>query len=66
VTATRAGFVWFFAAFGLLIVAGALIAGAAISFLSSLTPLYASIGFCVAAIACAMVGLARYIRHADT
>lgn len=53
------GFGWFFAAFGLLVAAGLAIVVAAISFLSSLTPLYAAIGLSVGAIVCAMVALAR-------
>jgi hypothetical protein len=55
----RRGFGWFFAAFALLLAAGALIGAAAISFLSSLTPLYAATGLAVAAIVCALVALAR-------
>jgi hypothetical protein len=61
----RAGFVLYFVSFALLIAAGALIAGAAVTFLSSLTPLYVSIGLSVAAVVCAMVALARHIGIAE-
>jgi hypothetical protein len=57
---SRRGFVWYFAGFGLLIAAGALIGAAAVTFLASLTPLYVSIGLSVAAIVCAMMGLGRH------
>lgn len=60
-----AGFGLYFVSFALLVAAGALIGGAAITFLSSLTPLYVSIGLSVAAIACAMAALARHVRDAD-
>jgi len=50
----------YFVSFAVLVAAGGLIGFAAISFLSSLTPLYVSIGLSVAAIACAMVALARH------
>ena len=61
----RAGFGLYLVSFALLIAAGALVAGAAVTFLSSLTPLYVSIGLSVAAIVCAMVALARHIRIAE-
>ena len=50
----------FFLAFGLLLLAGVLIGTAAVTFLSSLTPLYVSIGLAVAAIVCALWALARH------
>jgi hypothetical protein len=52
---------WYFVAFGLLLASGALIAVAAKSFLSSLTPLYVAIGLSIGAIGCAMVALARQV-----
>jgi hypothetical protein len=55
----------YFASFALLVAAGALIGFAGVSFLSSLTPLYVSIGLAIAAIACAMAALARHIRGDD-
>jgi hypothetical protein len=57
----RGALVWYFVAFALLLASGALIGVAAISFLSSLTPLYVAIGLAVGSIACAMVGLARQV-----
>lgn len=61
----RRGLAWFFAGFGLLVVSGALIGAAAITFLSSLTPLYASIALAIGAIACAMVALARHVEERE-
>jgi hypothetical protein len=66
VSGSHPGFSLFFLGFLLLVGAGVLILVAMLSFFTSLTPLYVSIGLCVAAIACAMVGFARYVRHADT
>lgn len=57
----RDAIVWYFVAFGLLLASGALIAVAAKSFLSSLTPLYVAIGLSIGAIGCAMVALARQV-----
>jgi hypothetical protein len=57
----RDAIVWYFVAFGLLLASGVLIAVAARSFLSSLSPLYAAIALSVGAIACAMVALARQV-----
>ena len=57
-----AGFGLYFVSFVLLVAAGALVVGAGVTFLSSLTPLYVSIGLSIAAIACAMVALARHVR----
>jgi hypothetical protein len=65
VSGRTAGFALYFVSFALLVAAGALIGGAAVTFLSSLTPLYVSIGLSVAAIACAMAALARHVRDAD-
>ncbi len=62
---SRAGFSWFFAAFGLLAVSGVAIGVAALSFLSSLTLLYVSLALSIAAVACALVALARHTRDAD-
>jgi uncharacterized protein involved in response to NO len=59
----RRGLAWYFAGFALLAASGALIGAAAISFLSSLTPLYASIALAVGAIVCAMVALARHVEE---
>jgi hypothetical protein len=56
---SRQALVWFFISFGLLIASGALIAGAAISFLASLTPLYLAIALAAGAIVCSLVALAR-------
>jgi hypothetical protein len=53
--------VWYFVSFALLLASGVLIALAARSFLSSLTPLYAAIASSVGAVACAMVALARQV-----
>jgi len=61
----NAGFGLYFVSFALLVAAGALIGFAGISFLSSLTPLYVSIGLSVAAIACAMAALARHTKDAE-
>jgi len=61
----RQGLTWYFAGFGLLIASGALIGAAAISFLSSLTPLYVSIALAVGAIVCAMVALARHVEERE-
>jgi hypothetical protein len=61
----RRGFGWFFVAFALLVAAGALIGVAAISFLSSLSPLYAATVLAVAAIVCALVALARATRDLE-
>jgi hypothetical protein len=36
-----------------------------VTFLASLTPLYVSVGLSIAAIACAMVALARHVRDDD-
>jgi hypothetical protein len=55
----RRGFGWFFVAFALLLIAGALIGVAAISFLSSLAPLYAAIGLAIGAIGFALFALSR-------
>ena len=60
-----AGFGLYFVSFVLLMAAGALVVAAGVTFLASLTPLYLSIGLSVAAIACAMVALARHTRVAD-
>ena len=60
-----AGFGLYFVSFALLVAAGALIGGAAVTFLSSLTPLYVSLGLSIAAIVCAMVALARHIGRDD-
>jgi uncharacterized protein involved in response to NO len=57
----RDAIVWYFVAFGLLLASGVLIAVAARSFLSSLSPLHAAIALSVGAIACAMVALARQV-----
>ena len=57
-----AGFGLYFVSFVLLMAAGALVVAAGVTFLASLTPLYLSIGLSVAAIACAMVALARQTR----
>jgi hypothetical protein len=61
----RRGMIWYFAAFGLLLAAGALIGSAAITFLSSMTPLYVSIGVAVGAIVCALVALARHVGERE-
>ena len=61
----RGGLAWYFAGFGLLLVAGALIGVSAISFLASLAPLYVSIGLSVAAIACSLVALSRQVGDAQ-
>ena len=60
-----AGFGLYFVSFVLLMAAGALVVAAGVTFLASLTPLYLSIGLSVAAIACAMVALARHTRDVD-
>lgn len=60
-----AGFGLYFVSFLLLVAAGALAVGAGVTFFASLTPLYLSIGLSVAAIACAMVALARHTRDED-
>jgi heme A synthase len=65
VSGRTSGFGLYFVSFVLLVAAGALIGGAAVTFLSSLTPLYVSLGLSVAAIACAMAALARHIRDDD-
>jgi hypothetical protein len=62
---SRHGLVWFFGAFGLLLVAGALIGSAAITFLSSLMPLYVSIGLSIGAIVCVLVALARHVGERE-
>ena len=59
----RDAILWYFVAFGLLLASGALIAVAARSFLSSLTPLYVAIGLSIGAIGCAMVALARQVHE---
>jgi uncharacterized Tic20 family protein len=64
VSGSRAGFVWFFVAFVLLLAAGGAIGIAALSFLSSLGLLYLSIGLSVGAIVCALVALARHAKAA--
>jgi hypothetical protein len=65
VSGRQAGFGLFFVSFALLVGAGALIGFAGVSFLSSLTPLYVSIGLAVGAIACAMAALARHVKDDD-
>ena len=60
-----AGFALYFVSFLLLMAAGALAVAAGVTFFASLTPLYLSIGLSVAAIACAMVALARHTRDDD-
>jgi hypothetical protein len=57
-----AGFGLYFLSFVLLVAAGALVVAAGVTFLASLTPLYVSVGLSIAAIACAMVALARHVR----
>lgn len=58
----QAGFGLYLVSFALLVASGALIGFAGISFLSSLTPLYASIGLAIGAIVCAMAALARHVK----
>ena len=60
-----AGFGLYFVSFVLLVAAGALVVGAGVTFLASLTPLYVSVGLSIAAIACAMVALARHVGDDD-
>ena len=60
-----AGFGLYFVSFVLLVAAGALVVAAGVTFLASLTPLYVSVGLSIAAIACAMVALARHVRDDD-
>ena len=60
--ARTAGFGLYFVSFVLLVAAGALVVAAGVTFLASLTPLYVSMGLSIAAIACAMVALARHAR----
>jgi uncharacterized membrane protein len=55
----------YFVSFVLLVAAGALVVAAGVTFLASLTPLYVSVGLSIAAIACAMVALARHVRDDD-
>ena len=57
-----AGFALYFVSFVLLVAAGGLVVAAGVTFLASLTPLYVSMGLSIAAIACAMVALARHVR----
>jgi hypothetical protein len=65
VSGRTAGFGLYFVSFLLLMGAGALAVAAGVTFFASLTPLYLSIGLSVAAIACAMVALARHTREDD-
>ena len=60
-----AGFGLYFVSFVLLVAAGGLVVAAGVTFLASLTPLYVSMGLSIAAIACAMVALARHTRDDD-
>ena len=60
-----AGFGLYFVSFVLLVAAGGLVVAAGVTFLASLTPLYVSMGLSIAAIACAMVALARHVRDDD-
>jgi hypothetical protein len=53
------GIGWYACAFVALIVAGALIGVAALSFFASLTPLYLSIVCSIAALACGVVAAVR-------
>jgi uncharacterized membrane protein len=65
VSGRTAGFALYFVSFMLLVAAGALVVAAGVTFLASLTPLYVSVGLSIAAIACAMVALARHVRDDD-
>jgi uncharacterized membrane protein len=65
VSGRTAGFALYFVSFVLLVAAGALVVAAGVTFLASLTPLYVSVGLSIAAIACAMVALARHVRDDD-
>jgi hypothetical protein len=59
------GYAWYFAAFGALLASGGFIALAALTFLASMTPLYASLVCSLVAIACAVVAWRRR-PHGDT
>jgi hypothetical protein len=65
VSGRTAGFGLYLVSFVLLAAAGALVVAAGVTFLASLTPLYVSMGLSIAAIACAMVALARHTRGED-
>jgi hypothetical protein len=59
---SRSGYGWFFVAFGALVVSAGFIGLAGVTFFSSLTPLYVSVGCSVAAIVCAVIAWRRRPR----